>query len=64
MGATTREDIYRIAMAAGKDSGNRSARKAGRETWNVDDYNKAVDTAARLRDELTRALLVKRVPAP
>src|SRR5205814_1205502 len=32
---------YDIAMAAGRDAGNRHARKAGRELWNRSDFNHA-----------------------
>lgn len=39
---------YRIAMAAGRDAGNRSAAMHGRTVWNEDDWNAAHDTTAKL----------------
>jgi hypothetical protein len=39
---------YEIAMAAGRDAGNRSMRAAGRTSWNEDDYDAAARLAARL----------------
>jgi hypothetical protein len=35
---------YQIAMAAGRDAGNRSAMKAGRATWNDEDAAAALRT--------------------
>lgn len=40
--------LYKIAMAAGRDAGNRSARRAGRIFWNQTDWDCAADTVARL----------------
>lgn len=40
-----------IAHAASQDAANRSMRKAGRKSWNVDDYNVAVDEYNRLWPE-------------
>jgi hypothetical protein len=40
--------VYRIAMAAGRDAGNRSMRAAGRTAWNETDWNIAADTARRV----------------
>jgi hypothetical protein len=39
---------YKIAMAAGRDAGNRSMRKAGRTSWNEDDWNAAAAETERL----------------
>ncbi len=39
---------YEIAMAAGRDAGNRSMRAAGRAAWNEDDYDVAARLVARL----------------
>ena len=33
---------YSLAMALGRDAGNRSMRKAARTAWNEDDRNAAV----------------------
>ena len=35
--------IYALAHAAGWDAGHSSARKAGRNHWNADDYQAACD---------------------
>lgn len=43
---------YEIAMAAGRDAGNRSMRAAGRTSWNEDDYNTAVELVQRLLGEV------------
>jgi hypothetical protein len=37
----TERYAYQIAMAAGQDAGNRSMRKAGRTSWNEEDWNAA-----------------------
>lgn len=37
-----------IAMAAGRDAGDRSMRAAGRHAWNADDWNAAAAAARRL----------------
>jgi hypothetical protein len=34
---------YDLAMAIGRDAGNRSMRKAGRTAWSREDYNASVD---------------------
>lgn len=39
---------YAIAMAAGRDAGNRSAKKAGRTVWSEEDYNVAAALVAKL----------------
>lgn len=39
---------YKIAMAAGRDAGNKSMRAAGRTGWNEDDWNVAAEVTARL----------------
>lgn len=39
---------YELAMAAGKDAANRNMRKAGRDRWNEEDADLAVDTFNRL----------------
>lgn len=39
---------YAIAMAAGRDAGNRSMRASGRASWNEEDWNAAAKTTARL----------------
>lgn len=42
------EMTYDIAMAASRDAGNRSMRKAGRTRWSVEDWNVAADEFNRL----------------
>ena len=42
---------YDLAMAAARDAGNRSMRKAGRKAWNEHDYNAAVQEFHRLIPE-------------
>jgi len=37
-----------IAMAAGRDAANRRAKQDGRDVWNEDDWNVAVETVDRL----------------
>ncbi len=39
---------YKIAMAAGKDAGNRSMRAAGRTAWSKEDFNAAAEVTERL----------------
>lgn len=39
---------YKIAMAAGRDAGNRSMRAAGRKVWSEADWNAAAAVTARL----------------
>jgi hypothetical protein len=39
---------YQLAMAAGRDAGNRSAKAAGRTAWNEDDFNTAAEVTTRL----------------
>lgn len=39
---------YKLAMAAGRDAGNRNMRRAGRTTWNEDDYAVAASVTAKL----------------
>lgn len=53
---------YEIAMAAGKDAANASARAAGRTKWNHADYRKAVATTDKLMDVLARETGRKRLP--
>lgn len=53
---------YEIAMAAGKDAANASARAAGRTKWNAADYRKAVQTTGKLMDILDREMGRKRLP--
>lgn len=42
------EMTYELAMAAGRDAGNRSMRRGGRTCWAVADWNVACETFARL----------------
>jgi hypothetical protein len=42
---------YSLAMAAARDAGNRSMRKAGRTAWAVADYNVACAEFERLWPE-------------
>ena len=46
---------YDLAMAASRDEGNRSMRKAGRTKWNVDDWNAACDALDRYYPQEQRA---------
>lgn len=39
---------YDLAMAAGRDAGNRSMRKAGRSAWNREDWGAAAECTNRL----------------
>jgi len=39
-----------IAMAAGRDAGNRNMKKAGRDKWSHEDWNAAAITANKLFD--------------
>jgi hypothetical protein len=39
---------YKIAMAAGRDAGNKSAKASGRTSWNEDDFNAAAAVVAKL----------------
>ena len=39
---------YEIAMAAGRDAGNRSMRKAGRAAWNREDWDAAAEVTNKL----------------
>jgi hypothetical protein len=39
---------YQIAMAAGRDAGNRSMKAAGRSEWNEADWNAAAAETQRL----------------
>lgn len=39
---------YALAMAAGRDAGNRSMRKAGRASWNETDFDASVTEFNRL----------------
>ena len=39
---------HAVAMAAGRDAGNASMRRAGRTAWNEDDWNAAADAVAAL----------------
>jgi hypothetical protein len=42
---------YALAMAAGRDAGNRNMREAGRATWSRSDFKAAADTVAHLLGE-------------
>jgi hypothetical protein len=42
------EMTYEIAHAAGQDAGNRSMRKAGRTSWDREDFNIAAKEFSRL----------------
>ena len=53
---------YEIARAAGFDAANRSMRQAGRDVWDVDDWNAMAREMGRLMDiidEQARAALAK-----
>jgi|HubBroStandDraft_1064217.scaffolds.fasta_scaffold335389_3 hypothetical protein len=39
---------YEVAMAAGRDAGNRRMREGGRTAWNQQDYDHSWDTFNRL----------------
>jgi hypothetical protein len=39
---------YAIAMAAGRDAGNRNMKANGRTSWNGEDFDVAAEVAARL----------------
>lgn len=39
---------YPLLMAASRDAGNASMRKAGRTAWNEDDWNAACEVSDRL----------------
>ncbi len=39
---------YDLVMAAGLDAGNSNMRKHERTVWNIDDYNVATETTAKL----------------
>jgi hypothetical protein len=39
---------YELAMAAGRDAGNRSMRKAGRSAWSEEDRDAAYEEFERL----------------
>lgn len=39
---------YKQVMAAGQDAGNRSMKKAGRTSWNEEDWNAAAELVAGL----------------
>jgi hypothetical protein len=39
---------YQVAMAAGRDAGNRSMREANRTEWNDTDWNTATKTTEQL----------------
>ena len=41
---------YEMAHAAGQDEGNRSMRKAGRDTWNEEDWHAAATKMNELLD--------------
>lgn len=45
------EITYELAMAAGRDAGNRSMRAGGRTKWAVRDWNEACKTFERLWPE-------------
>jgi hypothetical protein len=44
----TRAELHRLAMAAGQDAGNRSARKSGHTAWSEEDWNIAAAEAERI----------------
>jgi len=39
---------YAIAMAAGRDAGNKSMVKAGRKAWNDEDFSVAAELVQKL----------------
>jgi hypothetical protein len=47
---------YEMAMAAGRDAGNRSAKDAGRTAWNDADWGAAREVFNRIQD-ITRERL-------
>jgi hypothetical protein len=47
------EITYELAVAAGRDAGNRLMRAGGRTVWAVKDWNTACETFARLWPEPT-----------
>ena len=49
-----RKITYNMAMAAGWDEGDRSAKKAGRKKWNRSDWNAAAKKANELLDLMAR----------
>ena len=46
----TREWFERVVRAAALDAGDKSMRKAGQKSWNVEDYNVAVKEFGRLTE--------------
>ena len=54
------EITYSLAMAAGRDAGNRSMREGGRSVWAVKDWNVACETFARLWPGMTTQDSAKR----
>ncbi len=44
------EATYKVAMAAGRDAGNKSARLAGRTHWSQHDYDVAARVVAMLME--------------
>jgi hypothetical protein len=42
------EVVYQLAMGAGKDAANRNMKKAGREKWDVSDWNVMCDEVDRI----------------
>jgi hypothetical protein len=44
---------YHIAMAAGRDAGNRSMKAAGRTKWNEDDWDAAAATTEQIMTLIT-----------
>ncbi len=39
---------YKVAMAAGQDAGNRSAKRAGRTEWSAEDWDVAAEVVAKI----------------
>lgn len=39
---------YEIAMAAGRDAGNRSMKAGNRTAWNMDDWNASCETFEKI----------------
>jgi hypothetical protein len=43
---------YKIAMAAGRDAGNRNAAAHGRTVWAAEDFDVAADVVAKIMGEV------------
>lgn len=48
MRAFTEAQVYRLAMAAGRDAANRRMAKEGRTVWTDEDYEEAAATFQRI----------------